>query len=344
MKFYKSSLLLFATITLLLTACQNETRKDVPDVSDIEIDSELHRFEQALFSIDTTNSEASITELEAQYPEFSEVYFTNILGVKKPWDTTGIFKKEMSGFINYPSIRAMYDTTQIVYGDFSEVKKELDDAFRFLKYYFPDYPTPDVYTFVSEYSYAAPLTDVGVGIGIDMFLGADYPFYYYPPLSLPRYLTRTLTKEHIPVKVMESIVEDIVGPTQGSNLLENMIVNGKKLYLLDLMLPYTADSLKLGFTTSQTEWCEANEKEMWAEIFVNELYSNDYRKFRKYITPSPHSPDMPQNAPGNTGSWVGWQIVKKYMAFNPDVTIEQLLATQDAQLILQRSRYKPKRR
>jgi hypothetical protein len=40
--------------------------------------------------------------------------------------------------------------------------------------------------------------------------------------------------------------------------------------------------------------------------------------------------------------WVGWQIVRKYMQENKDVTLQQLMAQKDAQYILNGSKYKPK--
>ena len=42
------------------------------------------------------------------------------------------------------------------------------------------------------------------------------------------------------------------------------------------------------------------------------------------------------------GVWMGWQIVRKYMKEHPDVTLQQLMADNDAQKILNQSKYKPK--
>jgi len=50
---------------------------------------------------------------------------------------------------------------------------------------------------------------------------------------------------------------------------------------------------------------------------------------------------MPDVSPGNIGSWVGWQIVKKYSNDHPDITPEQLMKM-DARKIFQEAKYKPK--
>jgi hypothetical protein len=39
--------------------------------------------------------------------------------------------------------------------------------------------------------------------------------------------------------------------------------------------------------------------------------------------------------------WAGWQIVKSCMKNNKDVTLQQLMGDQDAQKILNKSKYRP---
>ena len=53
---------------------------------------------------------------------------------------------------------------------------------------------------------------------------------------------------------------------------------------------------------------------------------------------------MPSEAPGRTANFVGWRIVREYMQRHPQASMEDLLAVEDAQELLDRSRYKPARR
>ena len=73
------------------------------------------------------------------------------------------------------------------------------------------------------------------------------------------------------------------------------------------------------------------------------IYETSLNKIQKYIGPSPSSPGMPEEAPGNTGSWLGWQIVRSYMKTHPATTLQQLLELKDAQAILDESGYRPPR-
>jgi hypothetical protein len=51
---------------------------------------------------------------------------------------------------------------------------------------------------------------------------------------------------------------------------------------------------------------------------------------------------MPEEAPGRTANWIGWQIVKSFMARQPETTMEELIALKDAQQLLDLARYKPR--
>ncbi|HMV22782.1 MAG TPA: hypothetical protein PKA71_00510, partial [Saprospiraceae bacterium] len=75
----------------------------------------------------------------------------------------------------------------------------------------------------------------------------------------------------------------------------------------------------------------------------NLLYNEDYQKIRKYIEYSPNAPGMPAEAPGKTANWIGERIIAAYMKNNPGMTMDGLLRQNDAQKILEMSKYKPRR-
>jgi uncharacterized protein YjaZ len=73
------------------------------------------------------------------------------------------------------------------------------------------------------------------------------------------------------------------------------------------------------------------------------VYETNFKKIAKLITPSPNSPGMPPESPGETGNYIGWQIIKQFMKRNPEVSVAQMIGMKDAQMILDKSKYKPKR-
>lgn len=328
-----------------LWSCQPEEKADLPNMDGIEVEVVIRRFEQDLFAMDTNRMESELAALEEKYPYFSNIFFDRILGSRDPKTAPQGHVAYVQGFLQFPAVAHLYDTIQAVFPSMDSYVDDFAQAFRYLKYYFPDQPTPNITTFLSEYSIAAFIYgDNQLAVGLDFFLGADYPYEKFNPNNpnFSAYLTRTFTPEHLVSKTLRPLVDDLTGQAGGQTLLDMMVHNGKKLYLLDHLLPEIPDSLLLEMTAAQVEWLDENEREMWA-FFLEEdmLYSSEWQKVRKYVDYSPHSPGMPPEAPGRTANWIGWKIVEAYMERNPNLSLQELLATRSAQDILDKSRYKP---
>jgi hypothetical protein len=334
---------------MLVISCGSEFEEPIPDVSGIELSNKLVRFEQLMAGIDTNNLAEEVQKLNTDFTQFYSVYFRNVL----PFDTETPegFLDNLQGYLSDKRIQELQDTTAIVFKDFeSATLPKLNHAMKMMKYYFPQFKAPNFYTFVSEYTYPGfVFSDEGrdgVGIGLDMYLGADYPYKQLDPNNpgFSDYLTRTFDKKHLPKKITELLLNDIIGRAPGSRLLDQMIHNGKQLYILDKVLPTTPDSVLLEYTEEQTKWVEENELSMWAFYFDENLfYESSTMKINKYINPSPSSPGMPDAAPGRTANYIGWKIVEAYMQ-KTGSTLEELIDMQDAQKIMDESRYKPRRR
>ena len=65
---YKKELLFLFVVSILWSGCQND--EQIPDVSAIELNTEIRRFEQDLFQLDTNNIETELKDLEVKYPYF----------------------------------------------------------------------------------------------------------------------------------------------------------------------------------------------------------------------------------------------------------------------------------
>ena len=126
------------------------------------------------------------------------------------------------------------------------------------------------------------------------------------------------------------------------NLLDNIVHEGKMLYYLDLVLPETPDSLKVGFTAAQLKWCEESEESIWAFLLQEDLlFSSRLADIQRLIGEGPSTKGMPQESPARAAVWTGWQIVREFMERNPEVTIQQLFEMKDGQQILKKSGYRP---
>ena len=344
---WKKGVFFIFLVGLLAESCVSDNSNVIPDVSDIYVDVKIRRFEEDLFKIDTNNIQAELQVLEEKYPEFGQIFFENILRSKDSLTAPQGHEAFVKGFIYHPALQFLRDTCQVLFPSLEPFEEEFASAFQFYKYYYPNDSVPDITTFISEYTIGAFIYgDNSLACGLDFFLGENYPYATYNPQNpnFSAYLTRSFNKDHLVSKTLQPLVEDKAGAPRGTRMLDMMINNGKKLYLLDRLLPHHPDSVIMEVTGAQIEWLEDNELEMWAYFLKEDLlYSSEWQSIRKFVEYSPHSPGMPPEAPGRTANWVGWQIVKAYMRRFPDTTMDKLMAITDAQKIMDGSRYKPGR-
>lgn len=358
MKFVKiiitGTVFLFLFASLVLAACKRDEISNIPDVSNIEVDIDLTRFEQLLLA-DTTIDAAGLQKLMQEHPSFSEVYFEHVMpktdDIEINTNDEEVRYQNIISWINHPRTRWLYDTIQQIYPDLKDVESDLESAFRYAKYYFPEKETPRVYTTISDFGYfpflyAEDSLRDGIGISLEMFAGEKFPYLTYTGLNnaFSDYLTRSYNKEHITRRALEVWVEDLKGEPNGNRLIDLIIDRGKKLYILESLMPQAHDSVIIDYPSDKLDYVEKHEREIWYHFTTQELmYETSLNKIQKYIGPSPTSPGMPIDAPGNTGSWLGWQIVRAYMRSHPETTLKDLIALQDAQAIVDQSGYRPPR-
>lgn len=344
---FPASFILLSVI--FISSCWSDSVEVIPDISGIELTNKVVRFEQKMMELDTNDLAPAVEMLNRDHTEFYSVYFRNVLPFDT--DTEEGFLENLRGYLTDKRIQNLQDTTALIYENFeSETRAMLDHAMKMMKHYFPGFVAPNFYTFISEYTYPGFLFSDsgrdGVGIGLDMYLGGDYPYKQLDPNNpgFSDYLTRTYNKDHLPKKITELLVDDKIGRAPGSRLLDQMIHNGKRLYIMDRVLPMAPDSILLEYTQAQTKWVKENELAIWAFFFDEDLfYESNAMKINKYINPSPTSPGMPDAAPGRTANYIGWKIVEAYMD-RKNVTLEELIKENNSQRIMDESRYKPKRR
>ncbi|MEP6647574.1 MAG: hypothetical protein ABJC12_10845 [Saprospiraceae bacterium] len=340
-------------IFLLAISCHSDKATNIPDVSDIHVDLNVTRFDQLLLG-DTTMDAVRLQKLMDQYPAFSRIFFNQIMPTEGDIRINTDQETRLQNILTWmrqPSTRWLYDTVQQILPKLDKVEKDLQSAFTYAKYYFPDKKTPRVFTTISDFGYfpfiyAEDSLSDGLGISLEMFLGEKFPYLKYTGLNnaFSDYLTRSYNKDHIVKRTLEVWVDDLVGQPEGEKLLDIIINNGKKLFILKSLLPEVNDTVIMDYSLTKLEWARDNERNIWQQLSAQDmLYETSMRKIQKLVGPSPSSPGMPPQSPGNTGSWIGWQIVKAYMAKHPETTLPQLIAMKDAQKILEESGYKPPR-
>lgn len=325
---------------VLLSACDN--KKNVPDVSNIDVPFSVLRFEKDFFDMDTNHIETALNGLQSKYGTFLNDFLYNIMALP-PMPDSVVANVKLFLRDYYPR----YQAAQQKFASFNNEGKEIKKGLQFIKYYFPNYHLPQhAITFVGPLEgYGNVLTRSGFAIGLQLYMGKDFVDYHSAYLSniYPSYQSRRFEPAYIPVNCMTNVINDIYPPASSSQtLIEQMVEEGKRMYVLDLVLPETADTLKTGYTANQLQGCYDNEAGIWNFFIQNNLlYISDPVQTRDYINDAPRTEALGPASPGNIGLFVGWQIIKKWMSEHPKTTPEQLLATPPKQ-IFEEAKYKPR--
>lgn len=334
---------LFFLIGILFTSCGGN--KNI-DVSNIDVNVKIERFDRDFDQLRQKPMSQQALLLQKKYGNFYTDYVAQILEVGNPNDTAyfNVLRQVFAGDA-YKDLK--HDVDVVFPGDMAKQNEELTDAFRRIKYYYPQKNLPKVYAYFSGFKAQTSIGDGYFGIGLDMFLGADSRFYPALAQTFPHYLSRRFTPAYVAPRVVEGIAREDMFPENENDhsLLSKMIYAGKVLYFMDKVLPEVADSVKIGYTTEQMKWCTEFEGKIWGYFLEeNLLYETDYQKIQTYLNEAPFTPGLGEHNDSSPklGIWTGWQIVRKYMAEHKDVTLQQLMAESDAQKILNDAKYRPK--
>ena len=331
-------ILLFLCIVLIGIGCKG--RKQIPNVSDIKVSLETERFEKDFFALDTLHLNASLEKLNAAHRGFTQDFLFNILGTSP--DSA---KKNVPEFIR--SYEGLGKAALQKFSDLKGIEKEIKHGFQFVHYYFPGYKLPaKLITFIGPVnSYGSIITANALAVGLQLYMGKDFPMYLSEQgqQMYPLFISRRFEPAYIPVNGIKNILDDMFPNNSiGRPLVEQMIESGKRMYVLDKLMPETPDSIKTGYTQKQLEGCYESEKNIWSFFVQNDLlFNTDPNLTRDYISDGPNTPALGEASPGNIGQFVGWQIVKKWMDKNVTISLDALMK-KNAKDIFNESKYKPR--
>ena len=342
------SLISLVCLLFLISGCESCRKNKNNDVilkvdrqkaAEVKLNIKIKRFEHDLMEGSTTDLKIKSNQLKDSYGYFFNIFCKNIINIGPPENAA--FLGYLNDFTTDKSIREIYAEVKKDYSDLSILENEFSDALSNYKVLFPDKKIPQVVSFISGFNYSIITTDSVLGIGLDMFLGADCKFYKL--LGMPMYKVRAMRREMIVSDGIRSwISTEFETKLPKEDLLSMMIQEGKFLYLMDNIFPDAPDSIKISFSAKELEWCKNSEGSIWKFIVDKKLlFSSEYKENIKWIKEAPFTAGLPRESPGRVGSWVGWQIIRSYMKNNQTLTVYDLMNNIDAQNILNQSRYKP---
>jgi len=308
------------------------------DVSKVDIHLKFKRLDKDIFEQNYDSVIQSVPKLRDEYGKFLDLYSTQILKIGNTSDSAyGYMLREFS---NHKDWRDVYIETQKVFQNIDKIDQELILAFKHYKYYFPSKLIPDIYYHISGFNQSVVTDSSLIGIGLDKYLGSKSVFYEYAQIE--NYRRYNMRPERISPDVMKAWFQ-MEFPYNDSveTLVSRMIYEGITLCFMKEMLPNIEDSLLIGYSGQQYNWCIKHQKEMWDYMIKHKLlYSSEFKDIRTFVNETPFTTLFTKESPGKTGVWMGWQIVKKFIDDN-DYSLPQLVQIRDYHWLFAQSNFKP---
>jgi hypothetical protein len=345
MYFRKDLIFLFVCFSMVLFSCK-QNKKSLREIKG----SDEHSFKLVwkpfyldLLKLKDAKDSTPLLMMRKNYVSFYEQFNTAVINIGP--STSPLYTNRINDYLYDKDIAYVYSSVDSVYNNsrINTLKEELNLAFGIFTTAFPKKQIPAIAPMITGFNYAVIVGDSILGISLDMFLCKI--FNYYTLLQFPEYKKNLMTKENlVPRALFSWIKTEFEPPTPPADLLGEMIEAGKVIYLLNHLLPELEDSLAFGYTAAQMDWCKTNEFQIWA-TFVDKklLFSSTNSENQKYVNEAPFSPGFSKESPGKIGYFIGYRIVESYMENNLNVTLNQLMENHDSHLILNRSKYKPKK-
>lgn len=294
---------------------------------------DIKRMEGLFF--EQITKEKILENLES-YPQFTQAMFAN-MGL----ENQELLAEELLLIHQDSGMVELYQEVKNHFGDLSKIKNELEIAFAGIKYHYPNFTIPTVYTFVSGFGSDLIVSEEVIIIGLDYFLPNDHKFQ---PVDLPNYILRRYNSAHLVPMIVTAISTQFNKTTLSDNsLLAEMIFYGKSYHFTKTIMPCTPDELIIGYETDEVLGSYANEEMIWGHFIENELlFETNPFEIRKYTGEAPFTDEISPDAPGRIGRWIGWNIVDDFNA-NNDIGLAELMEQADARWVFENSGYKPRR-
>jgi len=305
--------------------------------------AELHwqRFELDLFTLgDSGFTQEELEQLQADYPRMLPLYTQAIMRFGALEDPASL--QTLEKYTSDQNILELFEAVKSAYpnGSLNSELELIEKGLLRFQHYFPERSIPQLKSMISAFTYSTVVDDSLLVISLDNYLGKD--FELYPQAGIPAYKFKYFSREYIVSDALKAWLLTEFQSKEAQNLLEQMVYQGKIIYLLYAFLPEVEEHLLLNYEAEELNWCRDNAAEVWAHFLEMELlFTTENYKIRKYLGDSPFIPGFPEGSPGRVGQWLGYEIVKAYMDRNKGRTLPQLMQMQDANQILQQSKYKP---
>lgn len=334
--------ILLPLLCFSLFSCE-EKAFDV-DISEIEVELESHRLDIELQESVNNKQGLDINSLRKNNGAFIDDYIEDVLRIG-PADSA--FSVEvLADFAAFADTQEGFAAIDSIHSpQWNQYLEELETAFRYYTYHFPNTKTPKVIGMHSGYNASIyPFNPDYLGIGFDYYLGSNHPITQrLDPAIFPMYIKDKMKPEYLTPSAMRGwILLHHQNLYSDKNLLSTIMYWGKMMLIMDAVFPEMPDHLKIDYQKEEIAWCIEKERSVWIELSQHDmLYETKPFEINRWTAEGPftNAGDIPQDSPARLGIWMGWQMMRDYAEKFPELSLEQIIQEENYIKIL--NTYRP---
>lgn len=164
---------LLITIMLLCIGCQWQLKPNDADSDKQQIS--VQRYDRIEHLYLTTGDYAALQQMNTVYPIQTRMLIEDVLHLGHVNDPD--INKKFLYFFQDSTLQTMLADVQHQYADMDDISLELETSFLRLKEELPEIELPQIYTQIGSFDESIVVGNNTLGISLDKYLGADYPFY-----------------------------------------------------------------------------------------------------------------------------------------------------------------------
>src|SRR5690606_18603540 len=134
-------------LILVISACQRSATISRPNISNIEVQVEIERFDQELATLQAQDILEKNRIWQAEYIYCYQDYMIKTLEIGSPKDRLYV-KHVLSQVLQKKDYKDLSAAVEKVYPNMDKYEAALEQAMKYVKYYFPAYPIPRFIAFV----------------------------------------------------------------------------------------------------------------------------------------------------------------------------------------------------
>ena len=346
MKILNAKLLIFSAtivavvIAIIISNVDDDLQMPHPDTSDINVDVKIERFYRDLTQHIPADS-TDILRLKNKYGSYFNSFCEFEIEVGSP-DSARIVRN-INGFLHWENLPEVLSAIDSVFTDevFAHIEERLSDAFACINVLLPELSTPMIACHCSGFNSNIFVDSTYISFCAEHYLGSECRFYEW--LQTPKYSRRAKHYDYIAADIVKCwLYAHYPDLCSQHDVLSAMIYQGKILYATRRLMPTEPLKNVFGFNGDDMEWCKAHEKQLWTGLIDRQLlYNNTPMEINKLVRDAPFTAQFGQNTPGRAVLFCAFNIVARYAAAHPDLSLADLLAEPDAQKILMGAHYAP---